>query len=411
MATIVKKCSICREKLKDPRLLPCIHSFCLECLENYCRSNDKLPGDDVSCPQCRHEFQIPKDGVAGLTTRTHDKELALSSLCEVCSSDHRSIPATVYCIDCSQKLCERCSQPHLRMRSGPHDVKPLDAVSPEYQGGGHYCDKHKERVKLYCFDCQINVCSMCCLESHKTHEFEQIDVVAQLFVRSIDDDIKRVTSRIESFRGTAAHVEAESSKSLGSIHATESEVRKKGEEVKQSFTRLIDRQVSDLLHKLQSMKSTAVKEVKSQADAVQLALTELESFRTSSLELTSKGSPCDITQAGSDVRVRAKELLQKHVIPGEYHAPKDKFTPVNTDELLRGDHNFIGHVGKFKLPGMYCHLSLLTCITDNFVYSSCCSYSLLFAYILAVIICKIMTEYAGCNLSTTAVHCPHNLYR
>jgi len=64
MATGVKKCPICQDEIKDPRLLPCIHSFCLECLKQYCR--DKLPGDDMPCPECRQEFQIPKDGVAGL---------------------------------------------------------------------------------------------------------------------------------------------------------------------------------------------------------------------------------------------------------------------------------------------------------------------------------------------------------
>jgi len=73
---------------------------------------------------------------------------------------------------------------------------------------------------------------------------------------------------------------------------------------------------------------------------VHLALTELESFRTSSLELKSKGSPSDITQAASDVSVRATELLQKHIIPDEYHAPSYKFTPV----LMREDQNFIGDV-------------------------------------------------------------------
>ena len=116
MATETAKCPLCKDKLIHPRLLPCIHSFCLECLENYCRSRDNLPGDDVPCPVCRHEFQIPKDGVAGLTVRTHDKEPAPSSICEACSTDETGISATVYCVDCCQTLCQRCSVPHRKMR-------------------------------------------------------------------------------------------------------------------------------------------------------------------------------------------------------------------------------------------------------------------------------------------------------
>ena len=120
MATSLKECAICQDRLREPRVLPCIHSFCLECLENYCRSKNNLPGDDVSCPECRHEFHIPKNGVAGLTSRTHDKEPAPSS-----SSAYRDIP-----------LPQRTA------------------------------------------------------------------VVAQEFARSIDDDIKRVTSHVEHFIGT-----------------------------------------------------------------------------------------------------------------------------------------------------------------------------------------------------------------
>ena len=112
MATSVKECPICQDEISDPRVLPCIHSFCLHCLEDYCRSKDKLPGDNVPCPECRYEFQIPKDGVAGLTVRTHDKEPAPSAMCDVCLYKRHSIPATVYCVDCHQKLCKRCSQPH-----------------------------------------------------------------------------------------------------------------------------------------------------------------------------------------------------------------------------------------------------------------------------------------------------------
>ena len=130
------------------------------------------------------------------------------------------------------------------------------------------------------------------------------------------------------------------------------EIRNKGEEVKQFFTRLIDRQVSDLLDKLQSLKSTAEKEVKSQVDAVQLALTELESFRTSSLELKSKVSPDDVTQAASDVSVRANKLLQTHVISCEFHAPIYTFTPVSHDRLPGDKENVIGHVVKVAGPGM-----------------------------------------------------------
>ena len=301
MATRTAQCPICQEDLKNPRLLPCTHSFCLECLEDF--STDKMPGDDLSCPVCRNEFQIPKNGVADLLVRTHVKE-----------------PSTA----------------------------PELSREP-------YCEKHEdERIKLYCADCDMNVCAMCCLETHKTHTFERIQTIVERFSRSIDEEIKEVTLRIECFRGVAAQLEAESKNKLDNMKTIELEVKTRSKEIKQLLDRmkqLVDRQKSDLLHELQSLKSAAEKEVKSHTDTLQLAVTEMDSFIASTLELMLKGSPSDITKAEGDVHDRAKRLLQTWVIPDEYHVPSYEFTPVNIDELLRDDQNLIGHVVKVGNSG------------------------------------------------------------
>ena len=57
------ECSICCEVFNDPRVLPCLHTFCLQCLLDY--GKDKQPGNSMACPVCRKEFTIPDDGLAG----------------------------------------------------------------------------------------------------------------------------------------------------------------------------------------------------------------------------------------------------------------------------------------------------------------------------------------------------------
>ena len=54
-------CPICWEVVKNMRRLPCLHAFCLECLESYCA--EKLPGDDVLCPLCRRTCPFPQRGL------------------------------------------------------------------------------------------------------------------------------------------------------------------------------------------------------------------------------------------------------------------------------------------------------------------------------------------------------------
>ena len=69
------ECSICREVFTDPRALPCIHTFCLRCLQRVCA--DKQPGDRMRCPMCRKEFTIPDDGLSGLLQKNFYVETLL----------------------------------------------------------------------------------------------------------------------------------------------------------------------------------------------------------------------------------------------------------------------------------------------------------------------------------------------
>src|ERR1051325_7899507 len=54
------ECPICKDELREPRVLPCIHTFCLVCLQQYGKDDD--PGDDKTCPVCRQMFVIPSPG-------------------------------------------------------------------------------------------------------------------------------------------------------------------------------------------------------------------------------------------------------------------------------------------------------------------------------------------------------------
>jgi len=60
----ITECSICTEVYTDPRVLPCVHTYCLKCIEGW--TKDKEPGDEVACPLCRKEFTLPSNGVSGL---------------------------------------------------------------------------------------------------------------------------------------------------------------------------------------------------------------------------------------------------------------------------------------------------------------------------------------------------------
>ena len=64
VAADLATCSICLGLFVNPKSLPCLHAFCLECLRDSFKN--KRPGDKVPCPVCRKEFQIPANGLRSL---------------------------------------------------------------------------------------------------------------------------------------------------------------------------------------------------------------------------------------------------------------------------------------------------------------------------------------------------------
>ena len=153
-------CTICLGLFDNPKSLPCLHPFCFKCLQR--NFQDKNPLDEVQCPLCRKEFQIPLDGLDSLqhhffiqqlvdVTKACNTDLD-GEPCEVClqESDKGSVriaTATVYCFDCSQKLCDPCSRPHKWMKGGAHRVRPLGVEVEEelIQLRASSCDKQKDK--------------------------------------------------------------------------------------------------------------------------------------------------------------------------------------------------------------------------------------------------------------------------
>ena len=69
-------CSQCLHRYSKPKLLPCLHTFCQNCIDG-CTPPQSL---SISCPTCRQQSILPADGIAEI----HDNAFVaqLSALIE-----------------------------------------------------------------------------------------------------------------------------------------------------------------------------------------------------------------------------------------------------------------------------------------------------------------------------------------
>lgn len=116
-------CAICLDKFKNPRLLPCQHSFCgdacMDGLVDYARRQ-------IKCPECRAEHRIPYQGVASLPVNvtlirflelhsriTGEEPEPVPTFMEKCSVCGEKVDGVQKCSHCDKKVCPECKEAHI----------------------------------------------------------------------------------------------------------------------------------------------------------------------------------------------------------------------------------------------------------------------------------------------------------
>ncbi|XP_044300501.1 transcription intermediary factor 1-beta isoform X6 [Varanus komodoensis] len=179
---LLEKCGVCRERLRserDPRLLPCLHTVCKECIkvEPASGGNNK-DGQVVDCPVCKHQCYL-KDIVENYFLRDGGTE-ALGDARDAnqcCTSCEDNAPATSFCVECQEPLCETCVEAHQRVKyTKDHTVRSTGSSKSQEREKTVYCSVHKhEPLVLFCDTCDTLTCRDCQLNAHKDHQYQFLE--------------------------------------------------------------------------------------------------------------------------------------------------------------------------------------------------------------------------------------------
>ncbi|KAL9951016.1 hypothetical protein ACROYT_G043604 [Oculina patagonica] len=176
-------CSVCMETFTDPKTLPCLHSFCLHCLNGILRTSGRR--DAIACPECRRETKVPTSGnLADLPTNFRINSLldvlaikkcnTTGVICRNC--DKRSVES-FYCFQCSSFWCGQCVTAHNMIREHKeHNVLALkDFQDQDFENvlkRPAFCQKkhhEKEELKFFCKNCEVAICNTCVVTHHEGH--------------------------------------------------------------------------------------------------------------------------------------------------------------------------------------------------------------------------------------------------
>ncbi|NXV83456.1 TIF1B factor, partial [Atlantisia rogersi] len=128
----------------------------------------------VDCPICKHQCHL-KDVVENYFLRDKGAETSQGST-QCCTSCEDNAPATSYCVECSEPLCETCVEAHQRVKyTKDHTVRPTDTSKAKEQHTV-YCSVHtQEPLVLFCNTCDTLTCRDCQLNTHKDHQYQFLE--------------------------------------------------------------------------------------------------------------------------------------------------------------------------------------------------------------------------------------------
>ena len=296
-------CAVCLERYTDPRTLPCLHSYCKDCI-NHLPVEQGNGGQVVKCPSCRQPTQLGDKGASCFPVAFY-----INNLLEM------------------DELLK----------------KPVDSVP--------MCQAHNDKQDIYCDTCEEHICFKCSTEYHRDH---QCDRAERLFTRHK----QQIQECLQPMRGKIVELEH----TLACFDTREREIREQGEAVQ----REIDETYQQMINRLQesrrkaSQEATTVLQEKLELHSLQKAnvealLVQLKSCCEFIEEELRSQSQYQIQAAKRHLVERIKDT-HSEVKVSELQPAQETNTTFTTDKNTLSACSHIGDITSrhsFSCPGLF----------------------------------------------------------
>ena len=288
-------CSVCMLTFTDPKQLPCLHSFCLQCLNGLVRTSD-FNGPFLTCPQCNKRLKIPGSGspselpsnlrinsllniLAMKECKTKTAEVKVK--CENC--DKRS-DKTSYCFQCYSFWCEECIIGHNIIRANKeHRTLALndfqDQDIEELLRRPTFCHEEyheKKQMKFFCKDCEVAICNTCVLTLHDNHSKMLLQEAKNTRKTKINSVIKSLNETAQDGRREAEKFDLKSNEIQMKVADVKGKVQTKVDQIiatiearKQDILNAVRSQAKISLEPLTKKKAEAENRVKKLDSAIE----------------------------------------------------------------------------------------------------------------------------------------------
>ena len=323
------KCGICHERMNDPKILVCLHSFCRGCLQRLIFNS----GSVLRCPLCNTEMKRPPNGVDDFKTNFtlrnlkealsfHEKSQQNAVKCGNGIDENRGVAR---CVDCDCYLCLQCCETHSKLRATRnHQVVPLAEIRNDVRkyDSKRFCKDHpKEELAFFCEHEEDVICRDCALVTHKEHKYSFIRDVQDQLKQKLQEDLRDIEEKSEEFSQHLKHINEVKLRSDENVEACH-------QEIIEYFNRYIEsvrEKQQQLIEWLRNKQGIHSKQISEQELAVSTSKAKLVSGKEFGTCLVEKSSPVDVAMLYKLAHDRLVSLKDENWDSGLARATQWKF--------------------------------------------------------------------------------------
>ena len=316
------ECPLCLETVNNPKTLPCLHSFCLECLDKHAGFARRQLQATIKCPVCQTSFQIPEgDSFKNLPTSYHLNRLVdvlalkdSGAQAQKCGSCNENNTASSYCFVCQSFLCTPCFEAHQRLKATrghrnvvieklqAQDVE--DLINRPVMCSQQYHEN--QPLEFYCEECKVPICDKCSVVSHNRHTMADTQKAAQVQKIQMMDALEKVKAETVVYEKKVRKQTELMDKNKKEIMSCE-----------KKMTDLVEDLIRDLREHERIMKTKFAeiyeaqrKHHATQLENFELVLTQLKSCVERGESIVQRNISAEILQTNQAIIKRCEELLK-----------------------------------------------------------------------------------------------------
>ena len=256
-------CPVCSDLFKDPRQLPCLHSFCLHCLKQWHQTSGGQ--NTFRCPKCQALSRVPASGdLKDLPTSFYLNGMIDVLVIKECNTtqvtcgncDTKSSEAS-YCFQCCMFYCEQCLIGHNMMRNyKDHRVLAMkEFQDKDYQDvlkRPVFCSRQghqKKELEYVCKECEMAVCQACVTLDHGGHTLKLIEEEAEAQKIEMTALIQEERQNLQAYMNLIIQLDEEYAKLI---------------EQSENVKRNVDRFTDDLIETIQAKRQNILAAVENE---------------------------------------------------------------------------------------------------------------------------------------------------